>query len=70
MQAKPQSNVLHLQQRASKAGRTSTPIIAQKDIDRQELREKRRRLAKGLGKFLLAGVAWTLILAAIGLLTN
>lgn len=70
MQAKPQSNVLHLQQRASKAGRTFAPIIAQKDIDRQELREKRRRLAKGLGKFLLAGVAWTLILAAIGLLTN
>lgn len=62
-------DVLHLQQRASKAGRAFAPIIAQKDIDRQALRKKRRRLAKGLGKFLLASVAWTLILAGIGLLT-
>jgi hypothetical protein len=70
MQAKPPSNVLHLQQRASKAGRTFAPIIAQKDTNRQELHKKRRRLVQGLGRFLLAGVAWTLILAGIGLLTN
>lgn len=56
--------------RESKAARAFAPITSQESIDREERRKRLRTLARsivrGVSNFLLAGVAWTLILAAIG----